>query len=55
MKTLGNILDSKTSETLTKAEQFNTDLNEFNLLIEGELVFYSFSLLSCFLFFQQAI
>lgn len=43
MKTLGNILDNKTSETLTKAEQLNTDLNEFNVLIEGELAFYSFS------------
>ncbi|TNM94625.1 hypothetical protein fugu_017384 [Takifugu bimaculatus] len=34
VKTLGSILDNKTSETLTKAEQLNSDLNEFNVLIE---------------------
>lgn len=55
MKTLGNILDNKTIETLTKAEQLNTDLNEFNVLIEGELAFYSFSLLCHFLFKQHHI
>lgn len=48
MTTLGNILDNKTSETLTKAEQLNTDLNEFNVLIEGKLAFFSFLLLCLF-------
>lgn len=45
MKTLGNILDNKTLETFTKAEQLDTDLSELNELIEGKLVFYSFSIL----------
>lgn len=53
MKTLGNILDNKTSETLTKAEQLNTDLNEFNVLIEGKLAFYSFSLFVASSFFSN--
>lgn len=44
MKTLGTILENKTSETLTKAEQLNTVLNKLNVLIEGKLAFYSFSL-----------
>lgn len=43
MKTLGNILDNKTLETFTKAEQLDTDLSELNVVIEGKLAFYSFS------------
>lgn len=42
MKTLGNILDNKTLETVTKAEQLDTDLNELNVLIEGKLAFFFF-------------
>lgn len=42
MKTLGNILDNKTLETVTTAEQLNTGLSELNVLIEGKLAFYTF-------------
>lgn len=42
MKTLGNILDNKTLETVTKAEQLDTNLNELNVLIEGKLAFFFF-------------
>lgn len=35
MKTLGNILDNKTLETVTTAEQLITGLSELNVLIEG--------------------
>lgn len=41
---LGNILDNKTTETFTKAQQLSTDLNKLNVLIEGKLAFDSFSL-----------
>lgn len=46
---LGNILDNKTTETFTKAQQLSTDLNKLNVLIEGKLAFDSFTL------FQQSI
>lgn len=39
METLGTTLDKNTLETLTKAEQLDTDLNELNVLIEGKLAF----------------
>lgn len=48
METLGTTLDKNTLETLTKAEQLDTDLNELNVLIEGKLAFYSFSYLLLF-------
>lgn len=53
MKTLGNILDNKTLESLTKAKQLNRDLNQLNVLIEGKLAFCSSFF--CFVFFFSSI